>query len=287
LDSYIPGETVVLSLFLAVIGTLGIFCGIFFFSQPIPPDVSIYLERSWLYAWVYSYYFRTGYYPIDLFSLAGIGISYTERLGYALFQRILAWGGLLLGLVGVLSGVGLFMAKRWGRYLTLMLGTILVVFGLVLVSMSLFGKIPLLTIMVSLTFSVMGALLVAYMLGQLPMNKFMGLSLRLNKMFKSRDVWLADCSPAPNVQGSDVVCEPNESAVATLETLPPSVQFGGKPTFWTRSARVSWIHESDGDAGEFSLVFDELSELAEAPGVLGATLGLSNRYPGADALQIF
>ncbi|MEM2135515.1 MAG: hypothetical protein QW261_11720 [Candidatus Jordarchaeaceae archaeon] len=166
MGSYLPGGAVVLSVFLVILSALGIICGILFFSQPIPPDVSIYLERSWLYAWVYSYYSQTGYYPMDLFSLAGMEMSQTERLGYALLQRILAWGGLLLGTLGVLSGAGLLMAKKWGRYLTLVLGTILVVFGLVIASMSLFGKIPELTIMVGLTFSVIGALLMAYMMGE-------------------------------------------------------------------------------------------------------------------------
>ncbi|MBS7249400.1 MAG: hypothetical protein KIH08_02235 [Candidatus Freyarchaeota archaeon] len=159
-----PGGAVVLSVFLVIIGALGIICGILFFGQPIPPDVSIYLERSWLYAWVYSYYSQTGYYPIALFSLAGIGMSYTERLGYALLQRILAWSGLLLGALGVLSGAGLLMAKKWGRYLTLMLGTVLIVFGSALELMYLFMKLPQFTIMLGLTFSVIGVLLVAYMM---------------------------------------------------------------------------------------------------------------------------
>lgn len=161
-----PGEAVVLSVFLVIISALGIICGILFFSQPLPPDVSIYLERSLLYAWVFSYYFQTGSYPMDLFSLAGVGMGYTERLGYALLQRILAWSGLLLGALGVLSSVGLITAKKWGRYITLMLGTTLIVFGLALVSMSMFGKIPQLTIMLGLTVSVIGTLLVAYMMGE-------------------------------------------------------------------------------------------------------------------------
>ncbi|MEX2723231.1 MAG: hypothetical protein Q6367_005000, partial [Candidatus Freyarchaeota archaeon] len=58
------------------------------------------------------------------------------------------------------------MAKKWGRYLALMLGIIIIVFGLALVSMSMFGKIPQLTIMLGLTFSVIGALLVAYTMGE-------------------------------------------------------------------------------------------------------------------------
>ncbi|MEX2753453.1 MAG: hypothetical protein Q6366_016515 [Candidatus Freyarchaeota archaeon] len=165
MGSYLPGGAVVLSVFLVILSVLGIICGILFFSQPIPPDVSIYLERSWLYAWVYSYYSQTGYYPMDLFSLADIEMKQTERLGYALLQRILAWSGLLLGTLGVLSGAGLLMVKKWGRYLTL-LETIIIVFGLALVSMSMFGKTPQLAIMLGLTFSVIGALLVAYTMGE-------------------------------------------------------------------------------------------------------------------------
>lgn len=102
-----------------------------------------------------------------------------------------------------------------------------------------------------------------------------------------RDVWLADCSPAPNVQSSDVVCGPSESAVATVETLSLSVGFRGEAAVWARAARVLWINDFDGNPHKLRFVDDELSELAERPRVLGATLGLSNRYPGAYALQVF
>ena len=102
-----------------------------------------------------------------------------------------------------------------------------------------------------------------------------------------RDVWLADCSPAPNVQSSDVVCGPSESAVATVETLSLSIGFRDEAAVWARAARVVWINDFDGNPRKLRLVGDELSELAERPRVLGATLGLSNRYPGAYALQVF
>lgn len=101
-----------------------------------------------------------------------------------------------------------------------------------------------------------------------------------------RDVWLVDRSPA-DVLRSDLVCEPNESAVATVETLPVSVLFGNKAAVWTCATCVFWVHKPNGNTSEFSLVFDELSELMEAPRVLGATLTPSNRYPRADAPQVF
>ena len=101
----------------------------------------------------------------------------------------------------------------------------------------------------------------------------------------SQNVWLIDCNPA-DVYGSDMVCEPNESAAATVEMLPVSVQFGNEATVWACATCVSWVYNPDGNSSEFSLVFNKLSELTKTPRVLGATLGLSNRHPRAYARQI-
>lgn len=101
-----------------------------------------------------------------------------------------------------------------------------------------------------------------------------------------RDVWLVGGNPA-DVYGSDVVCEANESAVATVEAFAVSVQFGNGVAFWTCATCVSWVHKSNGNSREFCFVFDEVAELMETPRVLNATLGLLNRYPRAYARQVF
>ena len=102
-----------------------------------------------------------------------------------------------------------------------------------------------------------------------------------------RDIRLVDCSPAPNVQGSDVVGGSSEAAFNAEETFPLPVCFGGEATAWACATCVSWVYKSNWNSRVFSLVLGEPPKLIEAPRVLDATLGLSNRYPRAYAPQVF
>lgn len=101
-----------------------------------------------------------------------------------------------------------------------------------------------------------------------------------------RCVRLVDCDPA-DVNGSDVVSESNESAVDTLKVFSVSILFGYVSTVWTGATCISWVNKSDWNSSEFCFIFDKTAKLVETPRVLSATLGLANRYPRADARQVF
>jgi hypothetical protein len=98
----------------------------------------------------------------------------------------------------------------------------------------------------------------------------------------TQNVWLVDDNPA-DVYGSDVVCNSNEKAVATVEMFPFSVQCGNEATVWACAACVFWVYKPNGNASEFCFVFDKHAELMEAPRVLSATLALGSTFcKGAD-----
>ena len=79
----------------------------------------------------------------------------------------------------------------------------------------------------------------------------------------------------------------SEPTVLTEETLSLPVCFRDEAAVRAGATCILWAEDFNGNPSKPRLVFDELFELAECPRVLGATLGLSNRYPGAYALQVF
>lgn len=101
-----------------------------------------------------------------------------------------------------------------------------------------------------------------------------------------RDVWLVDCSPA-DIHGSDVVSEPNEPANHASEAFSMPVLFRYMATTRAGSTRVLWIHKSNRNACQFSLVLDEAPKLTKAPRMLDTPLVLVNRYPTADTFEVF
>ena len=87
---------------LFVIGIIGLNVLV---TKIIPAELLCNLKETGL-KWVFSYYFRTGYFPMDLFSLAGVGIGYSETAYYILISKVLACSGFVFGLLGFFACVG-------------------------------------------------------------------------------------------------------------------------------------------------------------------------------------
>lgn len=99
---------------------------------------------------------------------------------------------------------------------------------------------------------------------------------------------LVDSSPKCDVYRSDVVGWPSEAARFTSKLVSRwSVRLRDVATRGAGPGRVSRIDEDDRNASIKRFVLDKGSKLVETPGMQAATLSLSNRYPGPDALKIF
>ena len=99
---------------------------------------------------------------------------------------------------------------------------------------------------------------------------------------------LVDNSPKRDIHRSDVVCVTSEAARLTSKFVSRwSVRLRDVSTRWAGPGRVSRIDEDDRDAHLKCFVLDKGSKLVETPRMQIATLCLSNRYPGSDALKIF
>lgn len=105
----------------------------------------------------------------------------------------------------------------------------------------------------------------------------------------SRRVWLADSSPAPipEDQSREVVGQPNEAALTTLEDgLLGAVRFRDVPALGACLTGVGRVHEQDRDACPSRLVRGVGLQLPEGPGVQRPPLGSRSPDPRADVLQV-
>lgn len=103
-----------------------------------------------------------------------------------------------------------------------------------------------------------------------------------------RDVRSADCDPALNVQGSDIVGGPSITAQFAAEEFPMPIPLGDVVATRTGATSVPRVNEGYGDSREPCLVLDEGPELIEAPRVVDATLAATiNRCPAPYPLQVF
>ena len=99
---------------------------------------------------------------------------------------------------------------------------------------------------------------------------------------------LVDNSPKRDIHRSDVVRMPSEAARLTSKLVSRwSVRLGDVSTRGAGPGRVSRIDENNRNSSDQSFVLGKTSELIESPRMQAATLSLSNRYPGPDALKIF
>ena len=69
-----------------------------------------------------------------------------------------------------------------------------------------------------------------------------------------RDVWLVESSPAPNVQGSNIVDGSSEAAFQAVERFAFPVSSSYVPTLRTGLAGLTKVDEEDGYSCELSLV---------------------------------
>jgi hypothetical protein len=102
-----------------------------------------------------------------------------------------------------------------------------------------------------------------------------------------RDVWSVDNDPA-NVYGSGVVSVSSETTLSTLETFAVTVSFCNKPAAWTCATRIPRVNIDYGNSRNFGFVLNEVLQLIETPRVdCSSLVATFNRYPHADALQVF
>lgn len=102
--------------------------------------------------------------------------------------------------------------------------------------------------------------------------------------------WLVDCNPGPrtDVQGRDVVCVPSKAARPTKELgLGFTVGLLDVPTGWTFMTGVPGVNKEHRDTSEPGFVHNKGSELVEGPICQSCVMPLPNRYPIANALEIF
>lgn len=71
------------------------------------------------------------------------------------------------------------------------------------------------------------------------------------------------------------------------QSLRNTIAFVDGATAWACPARVAGINGDDLNPCELGLVFQKATKLKEAPRVLHSSLGLANRDPTSDALEIF
>lgn len=96
-----------------------------------------------------------------------------------------------------------------------------------------------------------------------------------------------DCDPA-DVLRSDGIRRASEATTGTHKGIScRAIGLVNMSTNGTRLRRVMWIHEDDQHAHELALVLDEEAKLVESPRMLAAALSLANRYPVADAREVF
>lgn len=105
---------------------------------------------------------------------------------------------------------------------------------------------------------------------------------------RSGRVWRPGERPARNVPGRvEVRVGRVPTALADKAILALAVCFFAMPALGTGSARVPRVDHLYHDSGDLCFVSDELAELVEGPGTEVGPLLASNRYPVADAIEIF
>ena len=94
--------------------------------------------------------------------------------------------------------------------------------------------------------------------------------------------------PGCDVAGADMVGVCRETAPGADERrLRAAVRLVDVAAFGTRSTRIAWVHGDKDDAGERGLVAEKRTQLEERPRVQRRALGRANRYPIANAAEVF
>ena len=85
-----------------------------------------------------------------------------------------------------------------------------------------------------------------------------------------------------------MVCQARETADYTGEgRLIEAIAFIDTATSRARSTGIPGINQDQRDTCSSCFVVDKLTQLKERPAMQGGSLTLSNRYPGADAFEVF
>jgi hypothetical protein len=135
-----PRGVVALALILLFFGVLGIVLGTIFGS------LSIFSVSQLLGVWPTSFsvamFFVYSGFPIDAAFLYAFVISYYVVESNAVINQTWYIGIDILSIVFAITGIGLFRMKRWGRYLALALGIIMIIGGIISL-LGIVGIIPL------------------------------------------------------------------------------------------------------------------------------------------------
>ena len=110
------------------------------------------------------------------------------------------------------------------------------------------------------------------------------------RLRRPRDVWHVDRCPTENtnVLSRDMVCQARETADHIGESgLIKTIAFIDTTTPGAGTAGIPRVYQGHGNSYPSCLVFDERSQLKERPAMQRGSLTLSNRYPSADALEVF
>jgi hypothetical protein len=103
-----------------------------------------------------------------------------------------------------------------------------------------------------------------------------------------RDSRSADSSPKRDIHRSDVVCMPSEAARLTFEFKSRwPVLFRYMAARRTSPRSISGINQNQWHTSYLGFVLNKGPEHPEIPGMQVATLRLSHRISGSDALKIF
>src|SRR5262249_59334494 len=103
-----------------------------------------------------------------------------------------------------------------------------------------------------------------------------------------RGVWPIDCGPTGNIHRRDVVGQPREAAGHTLEArLRHTIMLIDTTTAWTGPRGIAGVNLDHLHPVQPCLVNNLVFQVIEGPAMQCGSLRLPNRYPVADAAQVF
>jgi len=95
-------------------------------------------------------------------------------------------------------------------------------------------------------------------------------------------------APIRYIDSSNVVSRTSMPALNTSEHIScRSISLTDMVAYWTGLRSICTGHEYKRHTCDGSLIFDKIPQLSECPGMVSASLSLSNRHSGSDAFEIF
>nr|MDO8082800.1 hypothetical protein [Candidatus Freyarchaeota archaeon] len=179
-----PVGIIALAIILMIVAMLGIIGGITLLPGLALEESVLQLQQSLFNIWTYSYYYETGYFPMEF---VGIGMVYAERERFLFFLTSVAWIGFIFGGVSLPTSIGLLSMKKWGRYLAIITGVLTIIVGIfiILVTLEIFPELRIandieeqispILLLLGLGVSMGGIVVVAYLLGEVKWRRYLAI----------------------------------------------------------------------------------------------------------------